>query len=125
MRRGGWEVEVDSPWESDRTWASALMRSGGLSTGSTRSRRWVQGRTDAHHLLDPTTGRPTSGDRIAATVHAGEAWWADVVAKCVVIDPEVDAKTLESWAAMAIAFREDGEYEELGWQANTAFAIAS
>ena len=121
----GWEVDVENPWEPGRTWASARMRSGGLGTSSVRTRRWLHGRTDAHHLLDPHTGRPACGDRIAATVHAGEAWWADVVAKCVVIDPDVDAATLESWGAMAIAFGSDGEYEELGWQANRAFAIAS
>lgn len=121
----GWQVDVENPWKPGRTWASARMRSGGLSSSSVGSRRWLHGRTDAHHLLDPNTGRPVAGDRIAATVHATDAWWADVVAKCVVIDVSVDASTLDSWDAMGIAFGVDGGHEELGWQANRAFAVAS
>jgi thiamine biosynthesis lipoprotein len=34
------------------------MRSGGLATSSTRTRRWQRDGLSLHHLLDPRTGLP-------------------------------------------------------------------
>ena len=121
----GWDVEVENPWRPGATWATAKMHSGALATSSTLSRRWRYGDGGAHHLLDSQTGLPAAGPRVAATAHAAEAWWADVVAKCVVVDPELDAETLEAWGAGAVAFLDGGDYETLGWHANSAFAMAS
>lgn len=121
----GWDVEVENPWRPGATWATAKMHSGALASSSTLTRRWAHGDGAAHHLLDSHTGLPAMGTRVAATAHAAEAWWADVVAKCVVVDSELDAETLESWGAGAVAFLDGGDFEALGWHANSAFAMAS
>jgi thiamine biosynthesis lipoprotein len=34
-----------------------------------------------HHLIDPRTGQPAHTGLLQVTVVAGEAWWAEVVAK--------------------------------------------
>jgi len=38
-----------------------------------------------HHLIDPRTGAPSDTDVSLATVVAGEAWMAEVLAKAVVL----------------------------------------
>lgn len=77
---GGWTVAVDDP----RFTADELMRvavpGGGVATSSPLRRRWRTAGGEAHHLIDPATGRPAAPAVVAATVVAGEAWWAEVVA---------------------------------------------
>ena len=121
----GWDIEVENPWSPGTMWARARMHAGGLATSATHIRQWVGTGGPAHHLLDPRTCLPTSGSRVAATAHAADAWWADVVAKCVIVDQDLDAETLDEWGAIAVAFHCDGAIEELGWQADAAFAVAS
>ena len=38
-----------------------------------------------HHLIDPSTGSPTRGRFATVTAVTGEAWWAEVVAKAVLV----------------------------------------
>jgi thiamine biosynthesis lipoprotein len=38
---------------------------------------------EAHHLIDPRTGRPADTEVVAVTVVAGEAWWAEAWAKAL------------------------------------------
>jgi thiamine biosynthesis lipoprotein len=43
---------------------------GGLATSSTAARRWRTGDAEAHHVIDPFTGRPTDDTVRSATVWA-------------------------------------------------------
>lgn len=121
----GWPVEVADPWHPEATFAQALMRSGALSTSSTLDRRWHHRARDVHHILDPRTVRPVPGPRVAAVAHASEAWWADVVATCLVVDPQLGATAVAEWGAVAVAFDSTGVVEELGWDADWSTPMAA
>jgi len=41
-------------------------------------------------------------------VHAGEAWWADAVAKVLVIDADIGQHHLDEWGVSALVFDESG-----------------
>jgi FAD:protein FMN transferase len=77
---GGWPVRVaDShlagPGEPGQT---VTIASGGLSTSSTTVRRWRRRGADAHHIVDPSTGRP-----------AAEYWRTVSVAAATCVDANV------------------------------------
>ncbi|MEU1441455.1 MULTISPECIES: FAD:protein FMN transferase [Streptomyces] len=61
---GGWRVRVqDATGPVDETpapgtYATVSIRSGGLATSGTTSRRWRRGAHDLHHIVDPYTGLP-------------------------------------------------------------------
>ena len=58
------------------------LADGAVATSTTAYRRWGD---DAHHLIDPATGRPARTDLLAVTVVAGEAAWAEVIAKAALL----------------------------------------
>ncbi len=97
-------VQVDDPRSTGAVWGTTWASGGGLATSSTMSRRWHHEGAVRHHLLDPSTGAPVVSPRIAATVSAAEAWWADVVAKSLILDPSIGIDQLTAWDAKAIVF---------------------
>ncbi len=121
----GWPVEVLDPWNPRATFAQAQMHSGALSVSSTLDRRWHHRARDVHHILDPRTVRPVAGQRVAAVAHAAEAWWADVVATSLVVDPRLSAAAVAEWGAVAVAFHRGGSIEELGWEAEWSVPVAA
>jgi FAD:protein FMN transferase len=54
---------------------------GAVATSSRLRRRWRTASGDAHHLIDPRTGRPAHTDVVAVTVVAAEGWWAEALTK--------------------------------------------
>ena len=56
-----------------------------MATSTTLKRRWRVNGEDRHHLIDPVTGGPSTTDLTHATVIAGEAWIAEVLAKAVLL----------------------------------------
>lgn len=112
----GWTTHIENPHDRRRVVASVSMSTGAIASSSRLSRRWSHAGRTHHHLLDPDTGAPARSTRVAATVHADEAWWADVVAKVLVIDDLVGPAELDEWSASAIAFDVDGRVEDLGLQ---------
>ena len=108
LKARGWNIQIEQPGQHGHVWGTVELHGGALATSSTLSRRWTHGQQTHHHLLDPATGRPAAGSRLAATVHANEAWWADVVAKVLVIDDDIGQRQLDSWGATALIFDEGG-----------------
>lgn len=92
---GPWPVGVSDPFDLERNIASLRIERGGVATSSSLRRRWrgADG-FDRHHLLDPRTGEPADTDLVAATINAGTAWVADVVAKASVIGGSEYAREL-------------------------------
>jgi thiamine biosynthesis lipoprotein ApbE len=39
-----------------------------------------------HHIVDPSTGAPTTNGVVAATAVAATAWWAEVLCKVMLVD---------------------------------------
>ncbi len=63
----------------------AGVSDGAIATSSRLQRRWTTRAGDAHHLIDPRTGAPAVTPLVAVTAVAGEGWWAEVVAKAVLV----------------------------------------
>ena len=91
----GWEIELDHHVTSP---ARINLRSGAIATSSTLRRRWTTSEGVAHHVIDPRTGRPSTGPLVACSVLAAEAWWAEALATALLVgwgDPRADDELLE------------------------------
>jgi thiamine biosynthesis lipoprotein len=81
---GGWPIAVLDLRSGD-TAALLWLAEGAVATSSSLGRRWSDGRRWAHHLIDPTTGRPADGELVQVTVVAGGAAGAEVLAKSALV----------------------------------------
>ncbi|HEX6425335.1 MAG TPA: FAD:protein FMN transferase [Acidimicrobiales bacterium] len=75
-----WTIAVADPRLSGREVVRLAVPRGGVATSSPLRRRWRSAGAEVHHLVDPATGRPAAPAVAVATVVAGDAWWAEVVA---------------------------------------------
>jgi len=73
----GWAIEVEHPDVVGSAVCTLSVDAGGVATSSTRSRRWVHGAEETHHLIDPASGLPSSTDLAAVTVVARSGWMAE------------------------------------------------
>ncbi len=80
----GWTVAIEYPERSAALARIGLAR-GAVATSTTLRRRWHVNGELRHHLIDPVTGRPARTDVTFATVVAGHAWMAEVLAKALVL----------------------------------------
>ena len=76
-----WTIAVEHPLEGASIVTLALA-DGAVATSTTAYRRWGD---EAHHLIDPATGLPARTDLLAVSVVAGEAAWAEVIAKAALL----------------------------------------
>ena len=60
---------------------AATLRSGGIATSGTATRRWLRGGSVQHHLIDPRTGRPSDSPWTYVSAVGGNCLNADVAAK--------------------------------------------
>lgn len=79
-----WTVDLD-PAATGRPHARVVLDHGALATSTVLRRRWTIGATEHHHVIDPTTGSPVTGDVVAAAVIAARGWQAEVLAKAAII----------------------------------------
>lgn len=77
----GWPVEVETHAGST---VVSLLR-GAIATSTARSRRWLQGGVERHHLLDPRSGLPARSEVHSATVTADSCADAEVAAKVALV----------------------------------------
>ena len=80
----GWTLAIEHPW---CTVPIALVGvwDGAVATSSVLRRVWNVGGETRHHLIDPATGEPSTSDLALASVIAGDAWVAEVLAKAVLL----------------------------------------
>ena len=109
-----WEIGIDR--ESDGESLSVRLTAGGLATSSVSRRRW--GTADggnAHHLLDPRTGRPLRGRWVGATAIAPQAWLAEVLSKVLLqVDQRRGARLLARHRGGGVIQGPDGQVVTLG-----------
>ncbi len=79
-----WTVAIEHPQFAHEI-ARVGVAQGAVATSTTLRRRWQVGAELRHHLIDPTTGRPSWTDVPFTTVVAGHAWTAEVLAKALVL----------------------------------------
>ena len=114
----GWSVRVTDDHRSDVSapgqWIT--LRTGGLATSSTAVRRWQNADGEAHHLIDPTTGRPASGPWRTATVTAASCLDANIASTAAMIRGDRAAEWLESLGLPSRLVTRDGVVRHLaGW----------
>jgi FAD:protein FMN transferase len=81
---GAWTIGVDHPW-AEAPVVLIGLGGGAVATSTTLRRRWRVGGEKRHHLIDPDSEQPASGDVNLAAVVAGRAWIAEVWAKAVLL----------------------------------------
>jgi thiamine biosynthesis lipoprotein len=81
----GWVISVDNPFDDAHELTRLAIATGAVATSSTRARRWRTATGDAHHIIDPSTGRPAVTDVAAVTVVASHAWWAEAQATSLLL----------------------------------------
>ena len=82
---GPWHVGIQSPVDRTQTIGRADLASGAIATSAVAGNRWLVAGREVHHLIDPFTGEPSATDVVAATAISSELWWAEIVAKVVVL----------------------------------------
>ncbi len=105
-----WIVAVEGPAASDPDVARVALVEGAVATTTSARRCWpTADGSPAHHVIDPTIGRPAAVARRQATVVAGAAWWAEVLATVAFLDGR-----LVDPAAAALVIDADGGRTTMG-----------
>ncbi len=81
--RRPWVVGLEDPRGPHQPLATIeLPKGGGLATSSVAVRSWTApDGSPRHHLIDPTTQRPSESGLVSVTVAAGDPAWAEVWSK--------------------------------------------
>ena len=103
-----WDIAIDDPARVDNAETLRIgLHDGGIATSSQVLRRWTTAAGDMHHLIDPRTGRPSASRYATVTAVAGDAWWAEVVAKTVLVG-ELTPESTERFEAYLLTIADDG-----------------
>lgn len=106
-----WTISVPG---KERAWAIGLER-GALATSGVARRRWLQGDTQRHHLLDPRTGEPARSGLWSVTAVAGNCAQAEVAAKtALILGEERGVEFIEEAKLGALLVRDDGGWRTAG-----------
>lgn len=101
-----WDVAVEDPIAHTSVLRVELDEAA-VATTSRLRRRWTTREGEMHHLIDPRTGCPSRGRYASVSVIAQEAWWAEVVAKAVIVgSPEPAA--FPDFGALVLAVDDAG-----------------
>jgi thiamine biosynthesis lipoprotein len=82
---GAWCVPVEDPRDDRRVAFTHDLATGALVTSTTQMRTWSRGGRVLHHIVDPATGDSARTGVLAVVATAPDAWWAEGVAKAIVI----------------------------------------
>jgi thiamine biosynthesis lipoprotein len=101
-------IDVASPFDGTTLHSYELARAG-IATSGIGRRSWLDGDArPAHHLLDPSTGRPAFTGVVQATAPAPTALEAELRAKCAVLSgPEAAPDCL---AFGGVVVHDDGSH---------------
>ena len=111
------QVELVDPW--DAATLTVTIGCGALATSSRTRRRWTTDQGDAHHLIDPRTGRPADTPVLSATAWTATAVEAEAAAKAILIRGADGLAWAErqSWIRSALVVWHDGSvYATVGWE---------
>jgi thiamine biosynthesis lipoprotein len=113
---GGWPVRIAddhaAPLESPGP--VVAISSGGLATSSTVVRRWPTDEGEAHHILDPRTGRPAVTPWRSVSVAAASCVDANVASTTAIVLGEPALEWLVGRELPARAVRRDGSVVTVG-----------
>ncbi len=110
----GWQLGVQDPVRPGSV-VPVRLRDEAVVTSTRQLRRWQRAGKPFHHLIDPQTGRPATTAMHTVTIVAGQAWWAEVLAKVALVAPVPHALRLLHRAGVAALLADDeGRALELG-----------
>jgi FAD:protein FMN transferase len=114
----GWRVRVTDDHRSEVSapgqWI--MLRSGGLATSSTTTRRWQTPSGVAHHLVDPSTGRSVESVWRTVSVAAASCLDANIASTAAIVRGQRAVRWLESMALPSRLVGVDGGARHLaGW----------
>jgi FAD:protein FMN transferase len=112
---GGWRVPVEHPLDHTVPAFVYPLAGGALVSSTRRIRAWARGDREYHHIIDPRTGDSTRTPIVAVVATAGDAWWAEGIAKAIMIAGVEDGAALaRSTGVRAWMFLEEGQLVEAG-----------
>jgi thiamine biosynthesis lipoprotein len=106
----GWTLAIDHPWASTPI-ALVGLTGGAVATSTVLRRVWTVDGERRHHLLDPSTGQPSTTDLALAAVVAGTAWQAEVLAKAALLRGRGRAFDLLEASMASLTVDHDGVVE--------------
>jgi len=113
-----WRIAVEAPDAPDERIAVVELAEGAIATSTTARRRWRTGDgATVHHLVDPRSSQPAVTCFRQVTVVCGRAQWAEVFAKCVLLDGVLPANA----AAAVLTVADDGTVGRQGTDAEAFF----
>jgi len=84
------EIFLEHPYKNEQKIGSTYIMSGGLGVSSMLKRKWKDGESEYHHLIDPRTGQPSKSTVACSYVRAGSALLADTMASILLIEPSLN-----------------------------------
>lgn len=119
---GGWSIRIadDQAAALDAPGPLVAIATGGLATSGTAVRRWATNRGEAHHLIDPRTGRPAATPWRTISVAATSCVAANTVSTAAIVLGEAAPAWLLQQGLPARAVHTDGSVIAVcGWPAET------
>jgi thiamine biosynthesis lipoprotein len=107
---GGWAIRIadDHAADLDAPGPVVAITAGGLATSGVAVRRWATDRGEAHHLIDPRTGRPAVTPWLTVSVAAPSCVAANTVSTAAIVLGEDAPAWLLQQALPARAVNTDG-----------------
>ena len=103
-------IGIEDPIDPSRILSSIQISEGAVATSTSMKRRWKMNGKSQHHLIDTTTGEPSTSTILSSTVTAPTAVEADVLAKVTLLLGEKDGKSwLSSKKIKAVIINEAKE----------------
>jgi thiamine biosynthesis lipoprotein len=103
-------IGIEDPFDPSRILSSIQVSEGAVATSTSMKRRWRINGKSKHHLIDTTTGEPSTSTILSSTVTAPTAVEADVMAKVTLLLGEKDGKSwLSSKKVKAVIINEAKE----------------
>ncbi len=110
---GGWRVPVEHPLDDGVPAFVHPLAGGALVSSTRRIRVWARGDLEYHHIIDPRSGDSTRTPIVAVVATAVDAWWAEGVAKSMMIAGVADGCALaRTTGVRGWMFLEDGRVVE-------------
>jgi thiamine biosynthesis lipoprotein len=105
----GWAIAIDNPFCPGDEITRVVVSSGGVASSSRLVRAWSWHGRSYHHLIDPSVGAPAWTGLAGVTVVAGEAWWAEGLAKAAfVAGPAAGADLISSTGSTGLMIDDAG-----------------
>ncbi len=107
-----YEVEVEHPITGENV-RTVRIGAGGVATSGCNVRIWRTAEGYAHHLLDPSTGRPAWTGLIGVTALGPSALQAETLSKmALLLGPRGARDVLAAYGGVIV--HDDGDVEEIG-----------